>query len=154
MELNKLLRPEHCRLLESNTKTEALLELVDLLEQEGGVRDPEALKKEIFYREQIMSTGIGQGIGIPHVRFAGISEPEILVGVKAEGYEDYESLDGEAVKMIFMILVGDEQHKEYLRILSLLVNRLRDEEFRSSLVSAESAEAVYDVLTAGAGDVK
>ncbi len=146
MELNKILRPNNCRVLESNTKTEALLELIDLLEQEGKVTDIEELKREIFYREQIMSTGIGQGIGIPHVRFAGISEPEILVGIKPSGFDDYESLDGDPVKMIFMILVGGEQHKEYLRILSLLVHRLKDESFRTSLASAENSEAVYTLL--------
>ncbi len=146
MELNKIIRPNNCRLLDSNTKTEALLELIDLLEQEGKVTDIEELKREIFYREQIMSTGIGQGIGIPHVRFAGISEPEILVGIKPSGFDDYESLDGDPVKMIFMILVGGEQHKEYLRILSLLVHRLKDESFRTSLASAENSEAVYTLL--------
>jgi len=147
MELNEILRPNYCRVLKSHTKTEALIELVDLLDKEGTVTDIEELKREIFYREQIMSTGIGQGIGIPHVRFAGISEPVILVGVKPAGFEDYESLDGEPVKMIFMILVGGEQHKEYLRILSLLVHRLKDEAFRTSLTSVENSESVYAVLT-------
>ena len=147
MELNEILHPNYCRVLKSHTKTEALIELVDLLDQEGAVTDIEELKREIFYREQIMSTGIGQGIGIPHVRFAGISEPVILVGIKPAGFEDYESLDGELVKMIFMILVGEEQHKEYLRILSLLVHRLKDETFRTSLTSVESSEAVYAILT-------
>ena len=150
MELNKLLRQEFCRILESNTKTEALLELVDLLEQKGTVKDIEELKREIFYREQIMSTGIGQGIGIPHVRFAGISDPVILVGIKPSGLDDYESLDGEPVRMIFMILVGDNQHKEYLRTLSLLVHRLKDDSFREALVSAESSADVFDVLSGGA----
>jgi len=153
MELNKLLRQDFCRVLQSNTKTEALLELIDLLGAEGldsPVKDIEELKREIFYREQIMSTGIGQGIGIPHVRFSGIFEPKILVGIKPQGFDDYESLDGEAVKMIFMILVGEDQHKEYLRTLSLLVHRLKDEKFRSTLVSAGSSEDVFFILT-GAG---
>ncbi len=151
MELNKLLRQDNCLILQSNTKTEALLELIDLLENGGSVKNIEELKREIFYREQIMSTGIGQGIGIPHVRFAGVSEPEILVGIKPAGFNDYESLDGESVKMIFMILVGENQHKEYLRILSLLVHKLKDENFRTSLTSAENSEAVFSVLT---GDAK
>ena len=151
MELNKLLRQDNCLILQSNTKTEALLELIDLLQNGGSVNNIEELKREIFYREQIMSTGIGQGIGIPHVRFAGVSDPEILVGIKPAGFDDYESLDGEAVKMIFMILVGENQHKEYLRILSLLVHKLKDENFHTSLTSAENSEAVFSVLK---GDAK
>lgn len=151
MELKKLLRKNNCRMLQSNTKTEALLELIDLLKDGGSVNNIEELKREIFYREQIMSTGIGQGLGIPHVRFSGVSEPEILVGIKPAGFDDYESLDSKPVKIIFMILVGENQHKEYLRILSLLVHKLKDENFRTSLVSAENSEAVFSVLR---GDVQ
>lgn len=147
MELNSLLKKKYCRILQSKTKTEALIELVDLLDKEDGMVDFEEIKREIFYREQIMSTGIGQGIGIPHVRLSGISEPLVLVGVTPSGIEDYESLDGETVKIIFMILVGEEHHTEYLRILSLLVHRVRDEAFRISLANAESSEAVYSILT-------
>ena len=150
MELSKLIIGNRCRVLRSTTKTEALLELLDVVADEGAVEDIEGLKREIFYREQIMSTGIGQGIGIPHVRFHGIPEPIILVGTSPSGLADYESLDGETVRLIFMILVDEDQHKEYLRILSLLVQRLKDAEFRNLLAGAETDEAVCAALKGSA----
>ncbi len=147
MELNSLITENHCKVLRSKTKTEALLELIEIADSEKSVRDIESLKKEIFYREQIMSTGIGQSIGIPHVRFSGVTDPVILVGIAPDGIDDYEALDKETVRLVFMILVAEDQHKEYLRILSLLVHQLKDEDFRKRLASAEKDEDVYRIIT-------
>ncbi len=149
MEIHDVISADRCRVLHSRTKTEALLELIEIVGEENSVADLEALKKEIFYREQIMSTGIGQGIGIPHVRFPGMKEPIVLVGVSPKGLEDYESLDGEIVKLVFMILVDENHHKEYLRILSLIVQRLKDDGFRKGLFGAETDKAVFELLTGG-----
>ncbi len=144
MILKNLINKECCMILNSTTKTESLMEMMDAA---SGIEDLEGLRREIFYREQIMSTGIGQGIGIPHVRFEGVKEPRILVGIQPEGIEDYESLDGIPVKMVFMILVGADQHKEYLRILSLIVGRLKDEAVCQALVEADSPDEIRSVLT-------
>lgn len=149
MEINDLIVGGRCRILHSRTKTEALLELIDIVGAEGCVKDLEGLKKEIFYREQIMSTGIGQGIGIPHVRFPGIKEPLVLIGVSPKGVEDYESLDGEMIRLVFMILVNENHHKEYLRILSLIVQRLKDDKFRERLARVESDKAVFEAFSGG-----
>jgi len=147
MTLEKLIQKENCCLLKSRTKTEAFHELFDLVEGCNIVDNLEELKKEIFYREQIMSTGIGQGIGIPHVRFDGIDDPRVFIGFSANGLEDYESIDGEAVKVVIMILVGAEQHKEYLRILSLIVSRLKDGSLISSLNEKSTVQDVYSLMT-------
>lgn len=151
MEIIDLITQNHCRILQSKTKTEVLLELIEIVDAEGSVKDIDGLKKEIFYREQIMSTGIGQGVGIPHVRFSGVSDPIILVGIKQDGIADYESLDGELVKLVFMILVNEDQHKEYLRILSLLVHRIKDDAFRNLLSSAKNDGEAFRLIT---GDSK
>ena len=143
MILKNLIQKECCMILNSTTKTESLMEIMDTA---SGIEDMEGLRREIFYREQIMSTGIGQGIGIPHVRFEGIKEPRILVGIRPDGIEDYESLDGVPVKMVIMILVGADQHREYLRILSLIVGRLKDEAVCTALLAAESSEQIRAVI--------
>ena len=104
------------------------------------------MKKEIFYREQIMSTGIGQNIAIPHVRFEGIETPLVYVGLSPSGIVDYESIDGQPVKIIVMILVGAEQHKEYLRILSLVVSRLKDRSLQTSLLNANENKEIGTIL--------
>lgn len=146
MTLDKFLKQENCIILKSKTKTEAFHEMIDLVKDDSLVKDIENLKKEIFYREQIMSTGIGQGIGIPHVRFGTIKEPHVYVGISPAGLNDYDSIDNNPVKIVIMILVGAEQHKEYLRTLSLIVGRLKNEEIITSLFQAVSPEEILPIF--------
>jgi nitrogen PTS system EIIA component len=146
MTLDKFLKQDNCITLNSKTKTEAFYELMDLVEKESLVKDMENLKKEIFYREQIMSTGIGQGIGIPHVRFGAIKEPHVYVGISPEGLNDYDSIDNIPVKLVIMILVGAEQHKEYLRTLSLIVGRLKNEEIINSLFQVKNSNEILPIF--------
>ncbi len=147
MNIDKLIQEKRCILLSSKTKNEALYELLDMADSEGCIKDMENLRKEIFYREQIMSTGIGQGIAIPHIRFKGVKEPYIYVGVQPQGIEDYESLDNQPVKIILMIIVGEDQHKEYLRVLSLVVSRLKSEALVQELVNAGNPETIVTLFT-------
>ena len=142
MTIEKIIFDRRCILLKSSTKTEAFHELFDLIKAESIVPDIESLQKEIFYREQIMSTGIGQSIGIPHVRFGEIQDPSVFVGISPEGLQDYESLDNQPVKIIIMILVGADHHKEYLRTLSLIVGRLKSESIRNTLIQAGSGAEI------------
>lgn len=144
--INKLIENDKCLVLKSRTKTEALHEIIDLVELSGDVSDIENLKKEIFYREQIMSTGIGQGIAIPHVRFEGVKEPVVYLAICSEGLIDYESIDDEKVQIIAMILVGANQHKEYLRILSLMVKKLKDKSLQSQILKAENNDTIANII--------
>ncbi len=149
MNLKEIIKPEHCIILTSRTKTEALLELIELVETEEGVSDIEDLKKEIFFREQLMSTGIGQGIGIPHVRFEGVNHPVILVGISRDGIDDYGTMDGKPVNLVFLFIVGKEQHKEYLRLLSLISSKIKDEDFRNKLINTGEPGEVARLLSDG-----
>ena len=147
MNLAKIVAEECCFHLSGNSKTEVLIEMMECLYEKGYVLDLDSLKKEIFYREQLMSTGIGVGIGIPHVRFKGIEKPVIAVGIRKGGISDYESIDKEEVKIVIMILVGEHQHKEHIRILSLAMDKLKDSVNREKLVNAADGKAIYDLLT-------
>ncbi|MBB6478435.1 PTS sugar transporter subunit IIA [Spirochaeta isovalerica] len=140
MKLKDWIKKDQCMVLQSTTKTETILEMLDVIATTGKIGDMENLKKEIFYREQIMSTGIGQGLAVPHVRFDGAREPIVLIGTKAEGLSDYESLDNAPVRIVVMIIVGAEQHREYLRILSLVAHKLKDHAFQEELLKAENGE--------------
>lgn len=151
MNFDQLITKELCVFLSSKTKTEAILELLDLVEKSGKVTQMDNLKKEIFYREQIMSTGIGQGIAIPHVRFEGVTDPMVIVGLAPEGIKDYSSIDDQMVHIVIMILVGAEQHKEYLRILSLIVSKLKDKTFQEGLLSAEDNVEMERILKGETG---
>ncbi len=146
MKLENLLDKKFIKLLRSRRKQEALEELIALVADSGKVRDVEKLRESIFYREKLMSTGIGLGIAVPHVRLEGVSEPVVAVGISREGIEDYESIDDSVVKFVFMIIVGKEQHKLYIRLLSDVVSRLRSEDVRRRLESASCVDEVYEIL--------
>lgn len=146
MNIVQLIDRELCFFLHSKTKTEVILELLDQVEKSGNVTDMENLKKEIFYREQIMSTGIGQGIAIPHVRFEGIDSPMVIIGLAPSGISDYDSIDNQIVKIVIMILVGAEQHKEYLRILSIIVGKLKDKAIHKMLLEAKDNGEIEKIL--------
>lgn len=147
MNLRHVIAEECCTRLKESSKTEVLIEMMEGLHAAGYVDDLDALKKEIFYREQLMSTGIGMGIGIPHVRFRGLEKPVVAVGVRPRGVADYESIDSEEVKIVLMILVGEEQHKEHIRLLSQMMERLKEADQRERLIAAEAGGAMFALLT-------
>ncbi len=149
MDLNfkEIVKKECCLKLQTHTKTDVLNELITLLKNKGFISNEDALKQEIFHREELMSTGIGMGIAIPHVRFPEIKEPVIAFGIQPNGIEDYEAIDNIPVKIVAMILVGEHQHKEHIKLLALLVNILKDSKKRETLVNSKTSEEIYNILT-------
>ena len=134
-------------LLTEKTKNEALIKMTEAAARAGGVSDRERLVKDILYREQLMSTGIGLGIAVPHVRFDQIKKPLIAVGVQPAGIQDYGSIDDQPVRIIVMILVGSNQHKEHIRLLSQAVSFLKSDHVIAKLVAARSADDVCTVFS-------
>lgn len=147
MDLKSIIKPENCILLTNRTKTEAILELLDVVKENFSEPDFENLKKEVFFREQLMSTGIGNGIAIPHVRYEGVKDPIIIVGVQPEKIEDYDSMDGVPVSLVFLFIVGKDQHKNYLRLLALVSRKLKENDFRQNLLKSKNSEEIAHVLT-------
>ncbi len=153
MDLGNIINRERCRVLKEKTKTEAIIELVSGLEDFNGPQakkgsiDIEELKKELFYREQLMSTGLSMGIAVPHVRFSGVKSPLVIAGVQPEGIADYDTLDGSEVRIIVMIIVGENQHKEHIRLLSMISTRLKEAEMREKLIAAADGNEIYSLLS-------
>jgi len=94
-----------------------------------------------------MSTGIGMGIAVPHVRLASVTGPVMCAGICRYPLADYESLDGEPIRLIFMIAAGQHQHTEYLKLLSSLSLRFKNEKLRNALMSAPDSLTFYHILT-------
>jgi len=92
-----------------------------------------------------MSTGIGYSIAVPHIRDASVQDFVIALGRKAEGL-DYESIDNKPVKLIFMIGASDTQDKDYIRLLSRVVLRLKNKTFVKNLLEAETPEKIYTLI--------
>ena len=146
MKLKDTISLEHITILKSTSKEAALLELIALIEKSGKVQDISALKESIFYREKLMSTGIGCGIAVPHVRLQGVAEPFILIGVCYKGIDDYESLDNQPVRIGVMIIAGKEQHRGYIQLLSEIISHLKNKEFTESLIQCDTVGTIHSLI--------
>ncbi len=144
--LAKVIKLERIVVLPKAGKAQVLDTLCDILGQTGEVTDPEDLRRGIYHRESLMSTGIGRGLGIPHVRLKSVSDIVAAVALVPTGIDDYVSMDTEPVKLVFMIAARDNQHAEHLRLLSLLSSSLKSDAFLKVLTSAPSPEALYQLL--------
>jgi len=131
--------------IQSNNKKGALNELLKIICKDESITDPKTFSKEIFKREKLMSTGIGYGIAIPHARHKTVKDFVIAVGRKCEGLE-YESIDDKPVKLIFMIGASDTQDKDYIKVLSRLVLRLKNQKFVDKMLSAENPSDIYELI--------
>jgi len=131
--------------IQSNDKKGALNELLEIICENDLIADPKTFSKEIFKREKLMSTGIGYGIAIPHARHKTVKDFVIAIGRKCEGLE-YESIDDKPVKLIFMIGASDSQDKDYIKVLSRLVLRLKNQQFVDKILSAENPSDIYELI--------
>lgn len=140
------LAPDRVLLLRNTTKKGALQELIERLTRQTPALHPEELAAQLFHRESLMSTGIGMGVAVPHVRMTSVTDMVVAVGLSQVGLSDYESLDGKSVHLVFMIVAAKTQHAEYLRLLSGITGRLRDAEWLNALLSAADAETLFEAL--------
>jgi PTS system nitrogen regulatory IIA component len=145
-ELAHVLVPQRVLILDSKTKRDTLMALADCLGTAPEVKDRDALVQGIFYREELMSTGIGMGIAVPHVRLASVTGPVMCAGLCRNPITDYQSLDGIPVHLIFMIAAGQNQHAEHLKLLSSLSLKLKCEKLRNSLITAPDTLTFYHTL--------
>lgn len=148
--LKDILTPERVLRLQSTSKQDALDALVDVLAAAPEVRNRDELAREVDERENLMSTGIGFGIAVPHVRLASVKDLVMAVGVNDRGLEDYASLDDEPVRIICMVAARDGQHAQYLKTLAAISGLLKETEVRTQLLEASEPNDIYDILTSGA----
>jgi PTS system nitrogen regulatory IIA component len=134
-------------LMDETRKEPALMRTIDALARSPLVKDRKELTRAIFEREKLMSTGIGFGVGVPHVRLASVSDLAMAVGVSSEAIADYESLDGEPVRIICMVAAGLNQHAEYIRTLAAVSAKLKDPAVRGSVLSASTKAHVFEIFT-------
>lgn len=127
------------------SKLEAIDRLVTLMENSGNLVDREDFKGAVIAREESGTTGIGEGVAIPHGKSAGITRAGISTMVVKEGL-DYDSLDGEDTKLFFMIGVPKDSADEHLKVLARLSTILMDESFREDLINASDREVFLDII--------
>jgi len=145
--LGNILSTERIVFLDSVDKGTALKRLCGILAQTPQVRDGEELEREIFRREAMMTTGIGLGVGVPHVRLASVSDIIMAMGISREPIIDYKNLDGQPVRIICMIAAHNDQQTQYLKLLSGIAHLLKNENTRTKLLSASDSASVLDIMT-------
>ncbi len=132
--------------LKGQTKQDIIDEMVEILYQGGKLNDKEEYKKAILAREAQSSTGLEEGIAIPHAKTSAVKIPSIAFGLSKNGV-DYESLDGEPSKLFFMIAAPANASNTHIEILSKLTTMLLDDEIREKLLEVKTEQEVMDILT-------
>lgn len=127
------------------SKKEALDQMVDLMGKSGKLKDKEAYRKQVYAREEESTTGIGEGIAIPHGKCDAVTKPGLSAMVVKNGV-DFDALDGEPVSLIFLIAAPNTKENIHLDVLSKLSVLLMDEEFTNRLRNAESVDEFIKII--------
>ncbi len=125
-------------------KEETIETLINLQEKGGKISDREEYKRGILAREESGSTAVGDGIAIPHAKSAAVKAPSLAAMTVPSGV-DYEALDGEKTRLLFMIAAPDYGNV-HLEVLSRLMTMLMDEDFREKLISAKNTDEFLEII--------
>ncbi len=146
VQIRNILSPDRIVFINHTSKHDALVELADVLATAPQVKDGQKLTQEILKREELMSTAIGRGIAIPHVRLSSITDLVMAVGVCKKNIADFQTLDDEPVNLLFMIAAAYNQHSYYLKTISQFSAKLKDSDLRAAILSSSSELEVFNLL--------
>ena len=140
MRITDLLKKEGIYLnAKVNSKKEAIDTLVDLMDNTGNLNNKDEYKNTVLVREELSTTGIGDGIAIPHGKTSAVDRAGLSSMVVKEGV-DYDSLDGMPAKLFFMIAAPESADNVHLEVLARLSTILMDEDFREKLINAKDKD--------------
>ncbi len=145
--VSDVLVPERIITFDETAKVPALELLMDCLAQAPEVKKRDELSREIYQREDLMSTGIGFNVAVPHVRLASVTELVMAMGVSSSDITDYGSLDENPVRIICMVAARVDQHAQYLKTLGAVSSHLKSRNLREAIMAASEPEAIYKLLT-------
>lgn len=146
MKITDLLTKEAIDLnVKASSKREVIEKAVKLMEHNGNIKDKQKYLELVIKREEEGSTGVGEGIAIPHGKGEVISKPGLSAMVIPDGV-DFDSLDGKPVKLLFLIAAPNTKDNVHLEVLSRLSALLMDEKFRKSLLEAKTKEEFLKVI--------
>ncbi|MBQ9338532.1 MAG: PTS sugar transporter subunit IIA [Lentisphaeria bacterium] len=128
------------------TKKEVLLALIDAIAAEGEFGSRDELEWGIFHREGMMSTGIGNGIAIPHVLLPNIENNCMALALCPDGIADYQSCDQIPVRMVFMLAAGKSQKVLHLKVLEAIGSLFYDGRLKAAFLAANDPKACLEIL--------
>jgi len=133
--------------LNYSSKRDTLLALADNISSAPQIKNRQELISEILRREELMSTAIGRGIAIPHIRLSSITDLVVSVGISRTDIIDFQTLDDEPVRLLLMIAAAYNQHAKHLQTLSFFSSRLKSRELRNAILASSSPQDAYSILT-------
>ena len=145
--VKNILSPDRIVFINHTTKRDALVELANNLSTAPQVKYSDELVTEILKREELMSTAIGRGIAMPHVRLSSVTDLVMSVGICKKDIIDYQSIDEIPVRILIMIAAAYNQHTYYLQTLSFFSSKLKEKALRDKLLDASTPEEAYALLT-------
>jgi mannitol/fructose-specific phosphotransferase system IIA component (Ntr-type) len=145
MDLAEYLSSERIKFLETKNKLLAIEELAGSFEGTDICREVSHLTRILKEREEMMSTGIGFGIAIPHAKVGQVKKLSFAVGISPSGI-DFDSMDGTLVNLIILVIASDNQSSEYLGLLSKIMKMLRIDGVKDAIIAASSADQVFSIF--------
>lgn len=146
MEVNQFINQNLIKMnLKSEDKDSVIKEMIEIMEKNKIITDKEEVIKKAMEREEKGTTGVGKGVAIPHVKSNAVKRPAVAFGRSDKGI-DYGSMDEKPSHLFFLITVPEESHDEHLKLLAQLSRNLVHDDFRDSLLEAETAEKVMEIL--------
>jgi len=146
IQVRNILSPERVVFINHSSKHDALVQLSEVLATAPQVKNAAELTAEILKREELMSTGIGRGIAIPHVRLPSVTDLVMAVGVCRKPIEDFQAIDDQPVSLLFMIAAAYNQHSYYLKTISHFSAIFKQNDLVSEMVGAKDEAELFDIL--------
>ncbi|MGL4854735.1 MAG: PTS sugar transporter subunit IIA [Lentisphaeria bacterium] len=146
VKLSDYLNEEKIIICSDDNKRDLLNRMIDVCARDYSKEQKEALTLGIYAREELMSTAIGLGVAIPHVRIAQVEDLQVVMAVSKEPIFDYESIDEKPVRVAFMIVGRSDQHALHLRILSAISEILKDHNLRQHIINSGSVSEIMNLI--------
>lgn len=133
--------------LQAKTKEDTIREMVKSLLDAGQIaeEDYDGIVRHVLKREELGSTGIGRNVAVPHTKFSNIKKMVGTVAISQEGV-DFDSLDGQPVRVLFMLISPPDQPQDHLLALEHIAKQLREDTFRRFMVQAKKREDIVELL--------
>ena len=147
MKVSELLKPEFIMSdLKGESKEEIINELIDVFKNDSRVEDIEKVRSAVLDREKVMSTGVGKGFAIPHGKTNAVKEIIGAFGKIKDGI-DYDSLDGNPVQLVFLLVGKDNLISTHIKLLSRISRLMNKDDFRHRLMEANNADEIVKLFS-------
>ena len=146
MRLTEILKPQNIKMpLNAANKAEAIGELVDLLAANGELTDPKKVQDAVLEREATRTTGIGNGLAIPHGKCTGTDHLVMAIGRPGTPV-DFQAIDGRPVNLIWLLASPPDKTGPHIHALARISRLMTIDKFRHALAEAKTAQEIYDAI--------